>query len=557
MFLYPDFFTMTKKGLFSLAILFLFLYIVSLNVRPVVTPDETRYGEISREMLDTGDFIVPRLDGLRYFEKPVLGYWLNAASMALFGDNGFAIRLPSALAVGLTALILFLVVKRFHGCDKAALLSAFIYMTFMEVYGVGTFCALDSLLTFFLAAALGCFFVAGTNKSVRHRNVWLLLCGVFCGAAFLTKGFLAFVLPALTVIPFLLWERRGRELFTLLWLPLLSVVAVALPWCLMIASREPDFWHYFFWHEHVQRFLSAEGGMHNRPFWFLIPFFLAGAFPWILVIPVAIGQYKRELLLKPLVRFCICWMTLSLVFFSASSGKMITYILPCFPPLAALTAIGLTEYFKQDGKRMFKYCSSSLVIIMGIVIVSLLLIAFTPALYRRIYGLGEVYKLWYCVCAAVLCFVIMFKTVLTRDRRWKTVTHGLSAAVIMLAFPFAVPAENSIHAGMTTFLRSQQGHITTDTVLLTDFRSVHAICYVYKRKDAYLFLRKSELGYGLSYPDSAWRYIDTDGLKKLLNERGKRQIAVIINKTTLSRADITWPDPVYQTVWKDVYFAVY
>lgn len=548
---------MTKKGVIGLSILFLLLYIAPLNVRPVATPDEARYGEISREMLITGDFIVPRLNGLRYFEKPVFGYWLNAASMALFGDNGFSIRFPSALAVGLTALIIFLIVKRFHGSDKVALLSAFIYMTFIEVYGVGTFCALDSLLTFFLAAALCCLFVANTSTSVRNRSVWLLLCGVFCGAAFLTKGFVAFVLPALTVIPFFLWEKRGRELFALPWLPLLGAVAVTLPWFLMIISREPDFWHYFFWHEHVQRFLSAKSGMHSRPFWFLIPFFITGAFPWTLIIPVAIGQYKRELLHNPLVRFCICWMTLSLVFFSASSGKMATYILPCFPPLAVLVAIGLTEYFQHEGKRMFKYCSTLLVVITGLVIVSLLLIAFTPILHRRIYGSGENDKLWYCVCTAVLCLVIMIKAVVTRDKLRRMVTHGLSVAVIMLVFPFAVPAENSIHFGMTTFLRSQQDRIATNAILVADSQTVHAVCYIYQRDDAYLFMRDGELRYGLSYPDSTWRFIEMAGLKKLLNERGDRSVAVIIEKSTKSRASASWPEPVYQTTWNGFWFAVY
>ncbi|MFQ5687664.1 MAG: phospholipid carrier-dependent glycosyltransferase, partial [Candidatus Scalindua sp.] len=221
---------MAKKGVIGLSILFLLLYIAPLNVRPVAAPDEARYGEIAREMLDTGDFVVPRLNGLRYFEKPVLGYWLNAASMALFGGNSFAIRFPSALAVGLTALTIYLMVQRFHRCERTALLAAFIYMTFVGVYGVGTFCVPDSLLSFFLTAALSCFLVVSANETVRKRIWWLLLCGVFCGAAFLTKGFLAFAVTALAATPFLLWERRGRDLFTLPWIPLFAATAVALPW---------------------------------------------------------------------------------------------------------------------------------------------------------------------------------------------------------------------------------------------------------------------------------------------------------------------------------------
>ena len=550
-------FDMIKKRLIGFAILFLLLYIAPLNVRPVNTPDEARYGEVSREMLVTGDFIVPRLNGLRYFEKPVLGYWLNAASMALFGDNGFAIRFPSALAVGLTAMTIFLLVHRFHGRDETALLSAFIYITFIEVYGVGTLCLMDNLLNFFLTAALGCFFVASTNKTVRNRNVWLLLSGIFCGAAFLTKGFLAFVLPALTAIPFFMWERRGRDMFTLAWLPYIIAVAVSLPWCLMITLREPDFWRYFLWEEHFQRFLSADSSMHAQPFWFFIPFFLASAFPWILVIPVAIGQYKRELLRKPLVRFCLCWMILSLVFFSASSGKLITYILPCFPPLAVLIAIGLTEYFRRGSKRIFNYCSVMPVVTTSIMVALLLLIAFTPSLHSRIYDTEEGYKLWYYIGAAVFCFAILIKCVLTQNRLWRMVAPGLSAAAIMLLFPFAVPVENSVHAGMTTFLDSQKDHITADTFLVSDYRTVQAVCYTYKSRDAYLFLNNGELRYGLSYQDSSGRSIDKAGLIKLLNERGSQQVAIIIKKTTKSRAGLPWPEPLYQTAWKDFWFAIY
>ncbi|WP_096893553.1 phospholipid carrier-dependent glycosyltransferase [Candidatus Scalindua japonica] len=549
--------TVLKKGVIGLSILFLLLYIAPMNVRPVAVPDEARYGEISREMLDTKDFIVPRLNGLRYFEKPVLGYWLNSESMALFGDNGFAIRFPSALAVGLTALTIFLMVRRFYKCDRTALLAAFIYMTFVGVYGVGTFCVPDNLLTFFLTAMLSCFFVAGANDTGKKRNRWLLLCGVFCGAAFMTKGFLVIIVPTVIMVPFLLWERRWRVIFTVPWLPLLGAIVVALPWCFMIASREPDFWRYFFWVEHVQRFFSADSGMHEKPFWFLIPFFLDGSLPWLLFIPVVLVRWNGELLRKPLIRFCVCWMILPLVFFSISSGKTITYVLPCFPPLAVLLGIGLTEYFRKGMGGMFKYCSLLLNVLTGLMVVALLSTVFTPDLHRKIYGSGEDYKLWYCVCAAVVCFVVLLITLRMQNGLRKTFMHGLPAIIIMLAFPFAVPIEHSVKTGMSTFLHSQQDHITTNTILVADSRSVQPVCYAYKRDDVYLFMRAGELRYGLSYPDSAGRFIDTVDLKKWLNERGNRQVAIIIKESTKSRSGVSWPEPGYQATWNGCWFAVY
>jgi 4-amino-4-deoxy-L-arabinose transferase len=127
-----------KRSVLCVFALFLFLYIASLGFRPIMIPDEARYAEIPREMIASGDWIVPRLNGLPYFEKPVLGYWLNALSILLFGENAFAIRFPSALAAGLTALLLFLMVRRSAGGHRLAILAALVFLTCLEVFAVGT-----------------------------------------------------------------------------------------------------------------------------------------------------------------------------------------------------------------------------------------------------------------------------------------------------------------------------------------------------------------------------------------------------------------------------------
>ena len=107
-----------KKFAFLLLIFFLFSYILPLGTRDLFVPDETRYGEIAREMIAGGDWVVPHLNGVRYFEKPVLGYWVHALSILLFGENNFAVRFPSALAVGLSALFIFLAVRRKRPHDE-------------------------------------------------------------------------------------------------------------------------------------------------------------------------------------------------------------------------------------------------------------------------------------------------------------------------------------------------------------------------------------------------------------------------------------------------------
>lgn len=148
-----------------------------------------------------------------------MGYWLNAASMQLFGQNGFAIRLPSALAVGGTALLVFFLLRRSTYSTGIALLGAAMQLTFAEVCVVGVTSVLDSMLTFFVTGVLTFFYFAYRSESVGWRVLHLLLCGVFAWLSFMTKGFLAFAVPVIAVVPFLLWQKDWKRLFTLPWIP--------------------------------------------------------------------------------------------------------------------------------------------------------------------------------------------------------------------------------------------------------------------------------------------------------------------------------------------------
>ena len=143
-----------KKVIAFIFFAYIVIYILPLNVRPMIIPDETRYAEIAREMIETGNWISPRLDGLRYFEKPILGLWLNAISIKLFGENAFAIRLPSALAVGLSAIILFFLILRITNESKRAVIASCVFLSCFEIYIIGTFSVLDSVFSMFITAIM-------------------------------------------------------------------------------------------------------------------------------------------------------------------------------------------------------------------------------------------------------------------------------------------------------------------------------------------------------------------------------------------------------------------
>jgi 4-amino-4-deoxy-L-arabinose transferase len=245
--------TIGSMGLIAALIIGYFaVYLVNLDTRPLARMDEFRYSEISREMLASGNWVAPRLNGLRYFEKPVLGYWVGAGSLALFGENNFAGRFPSALAAGMTALFIGLLGARLWRNRGTGILAAFIYLTSLAVFGIGTINILDSLLTLWLTLTIGGYLWAWQEPEDRSRNILKIGVGVACGLAFLTKGFLALVVPIIVVVPFLAWRRNWKELFAGLWLPFGVAFFVALPWALLIHQQEPDFWHYFFWEEHIR-----------------------------------------------------------------------------------------------------------------------------------------------------------------------------------------------------------------------------------------------------------------------------------------------------------------
>jgi len=159
-----------KKYSVAIIALFLILYILPLGVRPISIPDESRYGEIPREMIASGEWVVPHLNGLRYFEKPVLGYWLNALSITLFGENAFAIRLTSALSAGISALMVFFLIRRFGGGSQAGILGAAVYLTSLLVLALGTLTILDSMLSMFLTGAMASFFSLTKKTSPQNGS---------------------------------------------------------------------------------------------------------------------------------------------------------------------------------------------------------------------------------------------------------------------------------------------------------------------------------------------------------------------------------------------------
>jgi 4-amino-4-deoxy-L-arabinose transferase-like glycosyltransferase len=301
-------------------------------------PDEGRYAEIPREMVETGDYIVPHLDYVRYFEKPPLLYWATALSFRIFGLSEWSARLPNALAALLTVLLLYAGVARWF-TPEAALLSAVMLISSFGFFTMARILTIDMLLSCTLFLSLIFFYDFYRQKKPKFMYLFYTCLAL----ATLAKGPVAPLLVGLSLLIFLLLERRVsflRELLSVKGMLLYAVLVV--PWFVAIALREKEFLRFFVIDQNFLRFLTQK---HNRsgPVYYFLPVLFGGLFPWSIFIPKALAIYWRT---KELRLFLI-WFFVVFLFFSLSGSKLPPYILPAFPALAILLGCLFQDRAKQ------------------------------------------------------------------------------------------------------------------------------------------------------------------------------------------------------------------
>lgn len=542
-------------GVYVLLLLLFFLlaYILPLGARDLVVPDETRYGEIPREMIAGGDWVVPHFNGVRYFEKPVLGYWVHAGSILLFGENNFAVRLPSAMAVGLMALLVFALVYPTGRNDRnggvfPATLAALVFLSCLAVFAVGNIAVLDGLFTFFLTAAITAFYFATeAHRGTGREKLFLLLAGLSCGLAFLTKGFLAFAIPVLVLAPYLIRQRRYSDLLRMSWLPVIVAVLVALPWGLAIQAREPDFWRFFFWHEHIHRFM-ADNAQHKEPFWF---FFLAAPFmifPWTFLVPAAVSGIKDRMKERGpqirLMELSFFWLVLPFLFFSFSNGKLLTYILPCFPPFAVLMSFGLLHVLDKGKRDTFiqRGIAASAVFVVSIL---------SLVLYVQVFGYNGLRPYSYPWKTVMLMNGLVFFVLLcawacrSRKGREKILLFGMAPLLFFLVVHFAIPDPTDEAKSPGALLERYRQYVGDKDVVISDEDTIGAVGWYLRRDDAYVLGGAGELHYGFGYRDAESRLLDMHSAVDLIN-RNRGSIVVIARTEKHPQWLARLPKPVFQ-----------
>ena len=356
-------------------------WFATLQVRPMFDPDEGRYAEIPREMAASGDWLTPRFDGLKYFEKPPLQYWATAAAYSAFGVSEWTSRLWT---VGLAFACLPMVfgwTRRLYGRNAA--LGAVVALCVSPYFGiVGHLDLLDAGFSFWLTGAVFAFTLAQTAEvGSRDERRWMLLAWLAAALAILSKGIVVGVLTGASLIVYSCIERDMRpwkRLHAALGVPLFLLVGA--PWFIAVSLRNPDFPEFFFIHEHFARFLTT---VHQRvePWWFFLPLLLLGVLPWGKAFAGGVVRAWRDTgptpQFKPL-RFLLIFSFFTLVFFSASGSKLAPYIQPMFPPLAAVVGVYVAD--RAGFLRSTAVITASLVslVAVGVLIYSALHNSFIP-----------------------------------------------------------------------------------------------------------------------------------------------------------------------------------
>lgn len=305
------------------------LWFGTLGVRPLYKADESRYAEISREMVASGDWITPRLNDFKYFEKPPLQYWATAALFHVFGEHDWVARLWTAL-LGFAGIAMVLYAgNRLFGSPSGLYAAAVLAGSPLYLL-LGQVNTLDMSVSYFLAAAIFAF-------ALGH----MLLFWAACALAVLSKGLIGIVLPGAALFVYMLVKREWsliRRVRPVAGAALFLVIAA--PWFIAVSAANAEFAHFFFVQEHFQRFTTE---MHHRaqPGWYFIPVLAAGMVPWLVPLGRAAVQLFRQRSDAELLLWI--WAVVVFLFFSVSSSKLPPYILPIVPALAVLAARSLTR----------------------------------------------------------------------------------------------------------------------------------------------------------------------------------------------------------------------
>ena len=513
---------MTQRWAIPLLVLaFIAFYLLPLGTHGLWIPDETRYAQIGQQILIDGNWVTPHFMDIRYFEKPIAGYWMIAIGQAIFGENLFGVRIASAIATGLSVMLAYLVARRLWNDPRKSFACALVYMTFGLIAGQAGYSNLDPQFTWWVNLSLAALWFAVDSTTTRGRLISWAVLGFACGMGFMTKGFLAFLLPVLIALPYMIWQKRFVELVKYGLLAMLVAAIVSLPWVLAVHAQEPDYWRFFFWHEHIRRF-AGEDAQHGRPWWFYLPLMVVSSLPWAALLPATFKDAWRNKGHRGVV-FLLLWMLLPLALFSLSKGKLPTYIMPCLLPLALLLGHALMQRVETAKPLSLRLNGLLNVLFSGIALLALVYFEIKKPFYE-----DETFHMSLLVIVLLTWIVTGLLTFAKPLKMWAAPAVAMGALVLLL--PAAMPS-SVVHNKMPDqfILEHVQALSGAKHLLSNDLGAASALSWRLRRPDVTLYNTQGEVKYGLTYDDAKGKSLGLDEIESwMTNARREGPVGVVM-----------------------------
>lgn len=499
-------------------------FFLNLGAYSLKEPDEGRYAEIPREMVEKGDYLVPHLNYIRYFEKPPLLYWVTAASYRVFGVDEWSARFPNALMAFFSVLIVYAFAARRFG-KRAALISSCVLASSFGFFGMARILTTDMLFSCLLFASLVCFY----QFYLERRPVFIHLFYAALALAVLAKGPVAIVLLGATIVLFLFFEKRlpfVKEVASPTGLALFAVIAV--PWFVAMCVKEKEFFDFFFVDQHVLRFLTSK---HKRsgPLYYFVPVLFGGLFPWSFLLPRAVGRFWRS----PELRLFFIWSLVVFVFFSISGSKLPPYILPIYPALALVIGYLIDQVWGRGDVPRIELPFYGILFLAfglaGIMVGTGFLGRQVTVLLDDALSLKDIRGL--AIFFGSFSLIVLFSLLFRRIRTYQGLfcLFGVFSLAVILGLISHVSLID--HVRTTKQIAGEIKRRAAAEDIVVNFRSFDETLPFYLGRRIYLADYHGELRMGSAYPDAKPFFLNREELERL--NRSSRRVFVVMREKRL------------------------
>ena len=493
----------SRRVLWLLLLAVTIIWFGNLEYRKLIRPDEGRYAEIPREMVVSGDWTTPRLNDLKYFEKPPLQYWATAVAYEVFGEHQWTSRIWAALTGFAGILLAWFAGTRLFG-RTAGIYAALLLGSSMLYAMMAHINTLDMGVTFFITLGIFSLLFAQKEEHATQRRNWMLLAWAGLALAVLSKGLMGLILPGTALFLYSVFNRDITVWKRMHWFSgLLLFLLITVPWFVLVIKANPEFFDRFFIYEHYTRFTTKVHGRY-QPWYYFVPILLLGMLPWtVLMFDTLLRTWRSSVqqvkAFSP-ERFLLVWAVFVYLFFSVSDSKLPSYLLPMFPALALLMGKQLAE---MSARRLFWLTVPVLVVVailLGIVPFAAKMSADT-ALQLQMYS---DYSVWLLVGAAI--WLIGVSAALWLLRR-----ENKMVAVIVLAFSSLTAAQLAV-SGYNTIARERSSYILAEAIkplIKPDVPFYSVLCYeqtlpFYLRRTFTLVVFQDEMDFGIKQEPERW-----------------------------------------------------